>query len=557
MNRLKKILFTFTCLLMIFLFSCGIKEISISGNKEVTVGETLQLTVNFDPSDKSDTINWSSSDESLATVKDGLVTTLKDGTVKIKAEVASDASISDEVSVVILPKKVMVNEITVTGKQEMIENETQDLTINVLPAEATNKEYTLKVSDESILKLEGLSVKALKAGTSKVIATSKDGSEIKGELEITVKKALELVSLKGNGYLFINESSKLVAELSKDTEVQLVWKSNNEEIATVENGNVFGKKEGEVKISCYLPDDLENGKEITINVIDASKVELTLSPKEPYSLVIGNELTLEYNCNNSLLNDFVWQTSDESICKVENGLVTLLAEGDATITLSLKDYPQIKAEYKLTVLPKVPTNLELEVLLKDLLSKYLNATQASLNITLINGTNTFNQVYGFELNESNELVKLINYSKNTIESFIMIKDNVCYMNVNGTKGKYEIAAEEVSEILSSSNIDSVLSPLVKFFNDDAFFAALSFDKKDGDKVVYTLNIQEYKGSVIQTVNADKIELTVSFDQTGDKGISCVEYTVYSEDLIKKEIIEFSGLSFLLDYPDDLDTYPEA
>ena len=59
---------------------------------ELTEGETLTLVATVSPDNATDkTITWTSSDETIATVKDGIVTTLKAGEVTITA-VANDGS---------------------------------------------------------------------------------------------------------------------------------------------------------------------------------------------------------------------------------------------------------------------------------------------------------------------------------------------------------------------------------------------------------------------------------------------------------------------------------
>lgn len=56
---------------------------------KVEVGKTLELTVVFQPQDATATVEWISEDETIATVKDGVVTAVKEGKTNIFANVGS------------------------------------------------------------------------------------------------------------------------------------------------------------------------------------------------------------------------------------------------------------------------------------------------------------------------------------------------------------------------------------------------------------------------------------------------------------------------------------
>ena len=72
-------------------------------------------------------------------------------------------------------EEVKVTEVKLSGKAEMEINEEQTLTLQVLPADATNKAVDFATSDATVLTVDANGkVKALKAGTAKVTATAKD-----------------------------------------------------------------------------------------------------------------------------------------------------------------------------------------------------------------------------------------------------------------------------------------------------------------------------------------------------------------------------------------------
>lgn len=74
-------------------------SVSISGESEVTEGSTLTLTASTTPANQP--LTWTSSDETVATVEDGVVTALTAGTTTITAAFTADSSVSDTKSVTV------------------------------------------------------------------------------------------------------------------------------------------------------------------------------------------------------------------------------------------------------------------------------------------------------------------------------------------------------------------------------------------------------------------------------------------------------------------------
>ena len=76
--------------------------------QSMAVGETYGLNCTYTPSEASDSVNWTSSDTSVAQVNaDGVVTALKNGTVTIKATTINKSR-TDEVKIKVSPE-VMVS----------------------------------------------------------------------------------------------------------------------------------------------------------------------------------------------------------------------------------------------------------------------------------------------------------------------------------------------------------------------------------------------------------------------------------------------------------------
>ena len=135
----------------------------------VLVGDTLTLMATVLPTyalDKS--VTWLSSDTSVATVKNGVVTGVKAGTATITA-IAGEGSATCKVTVT--AEKIAVESITLDKSEVTItEDETIILTATVSPADATDKTVSWTSSDTSVATVKGGIVTGVSAGTATITA---------------------------------------------------------------------------------------------------------------------------------------------------------------------------------------------------------------------------------------------------------------------------------------------------------------------------------------------------------------------------------------------------
>lgn len=152
----------------------------------VAVGESTALTVSVTPSSAAANVLWTSSDDSVATVANGTVKGLKQGTVTITATAANDSNIKASITV----KVIGVSSVTVTGtptKTSYVAGEKfnpQGLTVTVTYSDGSTKTpsvTTLKWLDQTT------KTETLTAGTTSVILSF--GGIEKTVSGITVKAA--------------------------------------------------------------------------------------------------------------------------------------------------------------------------------------------------------------------------------------------------------------------------------------------------------------------------------------------------------------------------------
>ena len=124
----------------------------------------------------------------------------------------------------------------------------------------------------------------------------------------------------------------------KSAEKKLTWTSSNEFVATVnDNGIVQSKDIGECTITAKAGDKSAN---CFVIVYDATTTLQSITFTDASKTIcVGQSEKLTYSLKPSFLNPkLTWTSSDNNIVKVsENGTITALAEGTATITATHKD----------------------------------------------------------------------------------------------------------------------------------------------------------------------------------------------------------------------------
>jgi hypothetical protein len=174
-----------------------IKSIVISG-ANITDGGTSQLSVVITPSNATNQeVVWSVLNPDIATIdQNGLLTSVKNGNVTVIATSTDGSEVKGQkliaVSGIAVPT-VSVTTINITGSN-ITDGGTKQLSAQVLPANATNKNVSWSSSNQTIatVSASGL-VTALKNGSVTITATAQDGSNVTGSLAMTISGVDESV----------------------------------------------------------------------------------------------------------------------------------------------------------------------------------------------------------------------------------------------------------------------------------------------------------------------------------------------------------------------------
>ncbi len=343
--------------------------LKINGIDQMNIGDTKTFTTETNPSDITNDVVWSSSDEAIATVDaSGVVKAIKPGNVVITAKSVYDETISARKAVEVLYQATSSIELSfVSGDENVVLATTSTLEAKVYP-EFANPNVTWTSSDAQYATVKNgviTPVKVTPEGkTVTITAKSVDGKEQKVEIKVvyapaeavTITSTLEVVEV------FEEKTITLKAAVTPTNANQTVtWSSSDEEIATVDaKGVVTGIKKGTVTITALAADGTTKG-EMSVTVTgrpDPETIVTKLGNKEV------TEVTIEVECDETInvtispadaKQDYEFTVSSETIAEVEKnnrGLkVTGLEIGDMTITITSTIDPTVTKVITIHIIP--------------------------------------------------------------------------------------------------------------------------------------------------------------------------------------------------------------
>lgn len=222
--------------------------------------ETGTLTYMVIPEDASNQkVTWSSDNEDVVVVENGVVTAKGAGTAKVTV-VTDDGGLKAVCEVTVTAESVAVTGVALNKTSLTLEvGSSEILSVTIVPENASNQNVTWESSDNSVVTVDdGGKVTAVKAGKADITITSADGQK-KASCAVEVTEAAQTTVdvsevILNNTKLTINVggSETLSATVKPDdaTNKTVTWTSSKPEVATVDgNGKVEAKGVGETTIT--------------------------------------------------------------------------------------------------------------------------------------------------------------------------------------------------------------------------------------------------------------------------------------------------------------------
>lgn len=343
----------------------SVNSVSLSSSSlSLNPGNTSLLTYTINPANATNkAVTWSSSNTAVATVdSNGLVTAVAIGTSTITATTQDGSKTATcGVTVTAGSTTVSVTGVTLSAAAAALSvGDTKLLTATVQPPTATNQAVTWSTTSPDIASVtQGGLVTALSPGTTTISVTTADGGFV-ASCDITVNPVPVTgvavspltLSIPAGG----SASLTYMISPSNATNKAVTWSSNNTAVAAVNaNGVVTATGVGNATITATTQDGgLTANCTVTVTASGTggglvTKISLSASN---LNLNVGDTQTLAVsitpsNADNQTVS---WSTSNAGVVSVDqNGLVTAIGAGTATITASAQDGSGVTASCTINV----------------------------------------------------------------------------------------------------------------------------------------------------------------------------------------------------------------
>lgn len=310
-------------------------------------------------------------------------TAMAEGSATIQVKVSTDPNVYSTAKVEVhekgsLPKPELSQIVPSTNYVSMIVGTSTNVNISYLPLTTDQRELLWKVTDSSIVSVEGESdmvkITALSAGTTTITATSVDKPSISTSIQIRVineedihpaishiklsKQALELEvgttdSVTGTVYLIDGSVG--------DNEIK--WETDRTDVIDLrpysDEVEVIAKKAGIATITAVVSDNPDAIANIIVWVYEeglnpGSELVMLNPSSSSFSIVEGNsaEVTIQYLPEDTIDRGLSWSVSGSSVdvSETEDGaIIKALKSGNSVITVTSSVKPTISTSINVTV----------------------------------------------------------------------------------------------------------------------------------------------------------------------------------------------------------------
>ncbi len=251
----------------------------------VQVGGTLQLSASVSPSSAPQSVFWSSSDSSVATIDaTGKVTGVKAGSVTITAKSAANINVTDSVAITVVTSgggnvtSVTINDPNPSGPDQVQVGGTINLFVTVVADPGVSKAVTWSSGDNSLATVDNNGiVTGVAAGTVTITATSAVDNSVSDSINIDV------IAGTVTGVTITNRppSDTLLVGVTRDLDAtvtgtgnfsqDVIWTSSSPGVATIDpSGVITGVAQGTTVVKAVAASDTNQEDSFTLTVTQTS-----------------------------------------------------------------------------------------------------------------------------------------------------------------------------------------------------------------------------------------------------------------------------------------------
>ena len=325
----------------------------------IPAGRSVTLSATCTPSDASNKrVIFSSSDEGVAHVAGTVLKAIQSGECTLVVKSAQNPSVQEKFQVLVIqPAK----KIQITAKKNKVSaGSTLKLKAVVSPDDTTMKDVTWTSRNPAIATVdENGVVTGRKRGSVTIIATAADGSGVTGSIYLNVTQPVKSITFTQSSLEAIvgrKTQAKVTINPADATDRTVTWSSSDESIATVRAGLITGVKAGQCTIIVRSNSDPDVTAEIPVKVSQlVTKIECTNSEAE-LRLKTGETTELKWKVSpkDATNKGLTFRSLAPKVATVdENGVVTAVGRGVATIVATAKDIGRKQCSIRVNVIQPV------------------------------------------------------------------------------------------------------------------------------------------------------------------------------------------------------------
>ena len=331
----------------------------------IPAGAAVTLNTTCTPEDASSKkVTYTSTDAGVAKIAGNTLKAMQRGECEltITSELNPDVTETFHILVIQPVKKILIE----AGDKTVAVGSVKQLTAECSPENATIKDVKWSSVNPAVAEVDANGVvTGRKRGSVNIIATAADGSNVKGSVYMNVTQPVTAVSLDKREYTVVTGravQARATVQPADASDRKVSWSSSDETVATVKGGQIIGQKAGTCTVTCTSVSNPDVTAEATVNVVQlVTKIECT-SPKDDLSRKVGETAELSWRALPEDASDktLTFKSLHPKIATVdENGVVTALSRGTATIVATSNDLGKRSGSVRFNVIQPV-TGVEMQ-----------------------------------------------------------------------------------------------------------------------------------------------------------------------------------------------------
>ena len=310
------------------------------------VGASSKLSATVEPSNASQSVNWTSSNTTIATVSNGVVTGLKAGTVNIIATSIDGVTSICKVTVKTTTKVTETQKEGIdlgVDKYTMEVGDTKQFTVSYYLPSGSSKSVVWTSSNKDIAEVTSDGVVSAKKKGSCVIKVASANDKYSDYVTLVVKDATSVIQLTSitfdkssySGSIGSTVTLKPVLNPNNATNRFLTWTTSNRNVATVDStGLVTFVGTGTATITASNG-TVSASVKVTSQYIEESSVSIEESSEITLTVGATKYLSAKITPTNATNQTLKWSSTAPSIVSINTkGKIEALSKGTATIKVT-------------------------------------------------------------------------------------------------------------------------------------------------------------------------------------------------------------------------------